>query len=198
MRDVVGDSNARRATVGELVDRADRGVDEWWDCLRGRPMVDRLYYAASTLGDFSLIWHLLGGVKGLAPGQAPEGAVRLSTTMGVESALVNGAVKGLFGRHRPAAQSHTHPHAVRTPRTSSFPSGHASAAFTAAALLGEGLGRTGRTAAYAVAVVVATSRIHVRMHHASDVAAGALLGIGLGALARQAWSAVPGPLGTRP
>jgi membrane-associated phospholipid phosphatase len=176
----------------------DEIVDASWDHLRGRPLVDRVFYGASTLGDFSLVWHLLGAVRALAPGRSPEEAVRVSATMGLESALVNGPVKSVFGRRRPPAGGHDHPHAVRNPRTSSFPSGHASAAFTAAALLGDGLGRPGRAAVYATAAIVSTSRIHVRMHHASDVAAGALLGIGLGVLARRLWALVPEPLGTRP
>jgi undecaprenyl-diphosphatase len=38
---------------------------------------------------------------------------------------------------------------------------------------------------YALAVLVATSRIHVRIHHASDVAGGALIGVALGGIARR-------------
>jgi undecaprenyl-diphosphatase len=38
---------------------------------------------------------------------------------------------------------------------------------------------------YGLAVVVALSRIHVRIHHASDVAAGAALGAVLGEIARR-------------
>jgi undecaprenyl-diphosphatase len=35
-----------------------------------------------------------------------------------------------------------------------------------------------------VAVVVASSRVHVRIHHASDVVGGAIIGVFLGELAR--------------
>jgi undecaprenyl-diphosphatase len=37
------------------------------------------------------------------------------------------------------------------------------------------------------AVVVATSRVYVRMHHASDVVAGAAIGAVIGAAARRLW-----------
>jgi undecaprenyl-diphosphatase len=72
---------------------------------------------------------------------------------------------------------------MRRPITSSFPSGHATAAFTAASVLAH----TGRGDAlwFALATVVAGSRVYVRMHHASDVIAGAVLGIALGRVARR-------------
>jgi membrane-associated phospholipid phosphatase len=38
---------------------------------------------------------------------------------------------------------------------------------------------------YAAATIVAASRVHVRIHHASDVAGGIVLGIALGELARR-------------
>jgi undecaprenyl-diphosphatase len=165
----------------ERVDRIDRAVDEAWDVLRGRPALDRLFYTASELGDFSLIWHLLGTAKGLGPA-GPAATVRLSAALGVESALVNGLIKSLFRRQRPVVDV-PRPRRLRTPRTTSFPSGHASSAALAATLLAE---RSPLGPVYvAIAAVVATSRIHVRIHHASDVVAGAALGIALGRLGRR-------------
>jgi undecaprenyl-diphosphatase len=140
---------------------------------------------------------MLGCGRALLPGHDAEEALRLSVTMGAESALVNGPVKSVFGRLRPATDDSTHhPHRLRRPRTTSFPSGHASAAFTAAALLSDGSSRPVRWAVNGVAAVVAASRVHVRIHHASDVVAGAVLGVALGAVARRAWSLVRPPLGT--
>jgi undecaprenyl-diphosphatase len=40
---------------------------------------------------------------------------------------------------------------------------------------------------YAIAVIVASSRAYVRIHHPSDVLAGAALGVGLGVLANHLW-----------
>ncbi|MGC8627505.1 MAG: phosphatase PAP2 family protein, partial [Acidimicrobiales bacterium] len=97
-----------------------------------------------------------------------------------ESVLVNGLIKSVFRRVRPVSAK-PHPLPLRVPRTSSFPSGHASAAFAAAALLRDD---PLWPAIYALATVVATSRVHVRMHHASDVIAGAVVGAALGELSR--------------
>ena len=109
-------------------------------------------------------------------------AIRLSAALGAESAFVNGAVKSLFRRERPAHEVER-PHNLRQPLTSSFPSGHASAAFLAATLLSE-RSRI-KPFWYAAAGVVAVSRVHVRIHHASDVVVGAGIGLAFGRLIRK-------------
>ena len=165
--------------------RFDRAVDAWFDPLRAIPAVDDVFYAASHLGDFSLIWHLLGAYKGLAPGNTPSQALELSLTMVAESAIVNWDVKSLFRRVRPPREQGPDTRSIRQPLTSSFPSGHASAAMTAAALLGRG--SRWKPLYYAVGAVVASSRVHVRMHHPSDVVAGAVTGWVLGRVAVRFW-----------
>lgn len=145
-------------------------------------------YAASELGDWSLIWHLIGVGQALLPGRDPMSAVRLSAILGIESILVNGVIKSFFRRTRPVwVGDADRPHKLRTPRSSSFPSGHASSAFTAAGVLS--VGDPLWPVYYAVAVVVASSRVYVRIHHPSDVVAGALLGVGLAGLANRVWAA---------
>lgn len=167
--------------LGHALGRLDAEVDRAWERLRGIPAVDRVFYSASALGDWSLVWHLAGAAQGLT--DARDGwrrVARLSTALGVESALVNGGIKSLFRRTRPIHDAER-PHALRMPATSSFPSGHASSAFMAARLLSD-RSRLGPLW-YATAGVVAASRVHVRIHHASDVVGGAVLGILLGEVA---------------
>jgi undecaprenyl-diphosphatase len=172
----------------QLVVEVDEAVDQLVDRLRGHPLLDRVMYGASELGDWSLLWHVIGVGQALLPGRDPMSAVRVSAILGVESLLVNGGIKRLFRRHRPVwEEDRPRPHRVRTPYTSSFPSGHASAAFTAAAVLGEGDPLW--PVYYAIAATVSASRVYVKMHHASDVAAGAALGAAIGAAARRAWPA---------
>lgn len=166
------------------IDRFDVFVDELFDHLRGNPIADRVFYVASELGDWSVIWHLLGSAQGLMRRDGFERALQLSAALGVESALVNGVIKSVFRRQRPVlAEGVTRPHRLRTPRTTSFPSGHASSAFLAATLLSDR--SRGAPVFFAVAAVVAASRVHVRIHHASDVVGGAALGLVLGAVAKR-------------
>jgi undecaprenyl-diphosphatase len=162
----------------------DRWADDALDHLRGNPTLDRVFYAATELGDWAILWHLTGAARGLVREHGLEEAVRLSAVLGVESVLVNGVIKSLFRRTRPI----THvPRAftIRQPRTSSFPSGHASSAFTAAAVLSQG--SAAWPLYYGAATVVAVSRAYVRIHHASDVVGGVATGIVLGAVARRVW-----------
>ncbi|MEQ1787656.1 MAG: phosphatase PAP2 family protein [Acidimicrobiales bacterium] len=164
----------------------DEAVDARVDRIRGPRYLDRLMYGASELGDWSLIWHLIGAGQALLPGRDPMSAVRVSAILGVESLLVNGGIKSLFRRHRPVwEEDRPRPHRVRTPHSSSFPSGHASSAFTAAGVLSQGDPLA--PVYYVIAATIASSRVYVKMHHASDVLAGAALGVGLGVLARRVW-----------
>lgn len=175
-------AGARRAVI-----RLDDAVESRLERVRGNRVLDRVMYAASELGDWSLIWHLVGLSQALLPGREALSAVRLSVILGVESALVNGAVKQLFRRVRPEWTAEApRPHRLRTPRSSSFPSGHASSAFTAAGVLAAG-GDPLWPVYYGLAVIVASSRAYVRIHHASDVLAGAVLGVALAFAANAVW-----------
>jgi undecaprenyl-diphosphatase len=159
----------------------DQSVDSYFDAhLRGKPALDRVMYTASAAGDHSMVWLALAALQGPVSGRGWRPLVRAGALLGAESALVNGLVKLAFRRERPDVTG-PHPLPLRTPLTSSFPSGHASAAFFAAALLRNG---ASWPIYYTVAGIVASSRVHVRMHHASDVIAGAALGAALGELAR--------------
>lgn len=180
----------RRAALAGRAHRLDERIDAAWGrALRGRPLVDRAFYLASELGDFSLIWHLIGAAQGLRSDDDADATARLAVVLLAESLLVNQGVKRLVRRPRPIHDA-IRPHALRAPRTSSFPSGHASSAFTAAGVLAD---RDPALAPlyYGVAVVVATSRIHVRIHHASDVVAGAALGMVLARVALKVWPLPP-------
>lgn len=181
---------------GSLVGRFDQRVDRLFDRLRGHRAADRIFYTASELGDFSLIWHLLAASKGLRMGGDLAETLRIMAIMGAEAGIVNGPVKSLFRRARPVVDA-PRPHRLRQPKTSSFPSGHASAATVFVIVAGQG---DPLAPLYALtAAVVAGSRIHVRIHHGSDVVGGIVVGAALGLALRALWpagQALPGGLGS--
>ena len=88
-------------TSGERVAALDDAVDQAFDHLRGNPTADRVFYTASSLGDFSVLWGLVGSLRGLRSERDADAAIRLLVCLGVESALVNGLIKSLLPRTRP-------------------------------------------------------------------------------------------------
>lgn len=153
--------------------------------------VDQLFYGLSSAADHGLLWLAVGSIRAARRGE-PAIVWKLGALLGAESILTNGVVKSFFRRVRP--QEHFGhdaplPYGMRRPITSSFPSGHAATAFMAAMILGKG--SRAAPAYFVLAGLVAYSRVHVRMHHATDVVGGAALGLALGALARRAISLDP-------
>jgi undecaprenyl-diphosphatase len=157
--------------------------DAWADAqlerLRGHRVTDAMFTTASELGDFSLVWHLVGATRGLTSEAHAGQAFVFSALIGAESLIVNQGIKRLFHRVRPTATGDAR-YQVRRPSTSSFPSGHASAAFFAATVLTAWGGTITAPVWFAAATVVGTSRAYVRIHHPSDVVGGAVVGLALG------------------
>lgn len=164
--------------VAALDARVDAAIERW----RGDPVADRVFYAASAVGDHSLVWFLLGASRAMRSQQRWRTTLQMTAVLALESTLVNLGIKSLFHRRRPKSDV-DRPHRLRLPRTSSFPSGHATSAFTAAGLLADGDPLW--PVYYLTAIVVAASRVYVKIHHASDVLAGIPIGILLGRLGRR-------------
>jgi undecaprenyl-diphosphatase len=181
--EVLDASTPGQSHLGPGVDAFDRRVDELLERLRGHPAADGLFLAASHLGDYSLIWHIIGISRGIIR-RKPDEVVVLAALLGIESLIVNQGVKRLFRRDRPTWTGDDRL-PVRQPKTSSFPSGHASSATFAAMILTSWDGRRLGSVWFAIAAIVGTSRAYVRIHHASDVVGGAVVGVGLGMIGRR-------------
>ena len=157
--------------------------DTWADArlehLRGNRFTDKLFTIASAVGDFSLIWHLIGATRGLTSNSRANQAFVFLALIAAESLIVNQGIKRLFRRTRPTEAGDPR-FPVRKPVTSSFPSGHSSAAFFAATVLTYWSGNAWAPAWFAVALIVAISRAYVRIHHPSDIVGGAIVGLALG------------------
>ena len=169
--------------LGPRVDAFDAWVDDALELLRGNPIADRVFTTASHVGDFSLIWHGIGIVRAVAKGR-PDQLVVLAVMLGAESLIVNQGVKRLFRRERPTTTGDDRLQ-VRTPKTSSFPSGHASSAAFAAMVLSGWDGPKLGMLWWKIAAIVGISRAYVRIHHGSDVVAGAVVGTLLGLVGRR-------------
>jgi undecaprenyl-diphosphatase len=175
----------RSPRVAAFVDRVmafDEEVDKWADRVRS-PALDPVFYGLSSAADHGLLWMAIGASRAMVA-KEPAIALKLAAIMGVESALTNGPIKQCFRRVRPVVEEIEEklPYGMHRPITSSFPSGHAASAFTAATVLAGG---PATPALFVLATLVAASRVYVRMHHASDVIAGAAVGLAMGVVARR-------------
>jgi undecaprenyl-diphosphatase len=129
------------------------------------------------------MWVIFALLKALRGGRANErAALRGIAATGIESFLVNVLLKSVFQRERPLEQVE-HPLPLRQPLTSSFPSGHATAAFCGAVILSEDDSLA--PIYFGAAAVIAASRVYVKIHHASDVVGGIIVGIALGKVAKR-------------
>lgn len=186
-----GSVGPRSGAAGALLDRVaafDAAVDGWFEPLRGRPWADGAARAVSGLGDHGLMWAVTTVWRVRRTGSDRARAVRALTIAGVESSLVNAAIKRVVGRSRPDhgdLKLSAGGIPVRAPTTSSFPSGHTLAAFCAATVMREPGNRAGNAFLFTAAGLVGISRLHLRDHHASDVVGGALIGTALGLVGRR-------------
>ena len=176
--------NVPQVKVPAAFDALDARIDRLWQPLRRSRALNRIFYTASEVGDFGMVWLAIGAAQAaLGAESKTRTALRLAAVLGVESILVNGIVKSFFLRERPLHEG-DRPIALRQPLTSSFPSGHTSSAVTAALLMTDP-STPWAPLYWALAAVVGTSRVHVKIHHASDVVGGAIVGTALGLLARR-------------
>ena len=172
-----------RSALGPAIASFDRWADAALERVRGNPVADTVMTTATALGDFSLIWHIVNVSRGLTGGRRTDQVPVLALALGAESLIVNQGLKRLFRRTRPTVEGDPR-YPVRRPLTSSFPSGHASAAAFTAVLLTTWDGKRSAPLWWGLAGVVGVSRAYVRIHHASDVVAGMAAGAALGLGAR--------------
>lgn len=148
--------------------------------------IDAALRALTRSANKGRLWFALAALGLLIPGRSRRAVLRGVGALAVTSTVVNAALKPLAQRPRPLIE-HTPlvRRLARPPQSASFPSGHAASA--AAFTTGVALESPVAGAALApLAAAVAYSRVHVGVHHLSDVVGGAAIGAGL-ALATQRW-----------
>ena len=166
----------------------DQRVDGWFEPLRGNPDLDGAAKVITGLGDRGLMWAATAAWRARHTGPERTRAVRALAVAGVESSLVNAAIKAAVGRSRPDRSRWRLAEGgvpVREPKTSSFPSGHTLAAFCSATVMSQRGDRAGNALLFTSAALVGLSRLHLRAHHASDVLGGAAIGTALGLVGRR-------------
>jgi membrane-associated phospholipid phosphatase len=147
---------------------------------RSAPL-DRTLIAITRAANYSRLWLVVAGALAIFDGERGRRAAgRGLVAIAIAATVANGPAKLLVRRRRPSSRLHLT--LIRTPRSTSFPSGHSAAAAAFA---------TGASAELPIlapvlvplAGAVAYSRVHTGVHYPSDVAAGVGIGVASGLLA---------------
>jgi membrane-associated phospholipid phosphatase len=147
------------------------------------PALDRALVSITTVANYWRLWLAIAGLLGLLGGPRGRAAAwRGLVALVVAGIATNGPAKLLTRRRRPAGFGR--PALIRMPRSTSFPSGHAAAAFGFATAASAELPELAPVLV-PLALAVGYSRVHTGVHYPSDVAAGAAIGIGSAALSRR-------------
>jgi undecaprenyl-diphosphatase len=139
-------------------------------------VLDDVFVGLSRVGGQGAIWLLIAALAALYWRRL---AILIYVALadliaGVSSALLRHAI----GRERPPLRfPEPHP-LVHVPGNPSFPSGHAATSFACAATLAW-LTPLSPVALYALAALIAFSRVYVGVHYPLDVIGGAALGLGV-------------------
>lgn len=161
-----------------ILDRVDWAMLEMSADMRWAPLT-AVFLLASSWWVKGALFVALGGVGDVHARRRFPLASTLACVTATFGAILAALLKEAFDRRRPATADPSFDPAVDTPESASFPSGHATTAFAAAALVGAFHPRF-RIPLYGVATLVALSRVYLGVHFWLDVVAGSALGIVIG------------------
>jgi undecaprenyl-diphosphatase len=139
-------------------------------------VLDDVFVALSRLGSQGAIWLLIAVLAAL---YWRRPAIFLYVALADLIAGVSGALlRQAIGRERPPLRFPEPYPLVQVPGNPGFPSGHAATSFACAATL-VWLTPLSPIALYALATLIAFSRVYVGVHYPLDVIGGAALGLGV-------------------
>lgn len=141
------------------------------------PWLDALVAAYTSTSDVGQIWILLGIVLAIIPKTRKLGAAVLVAVL-IGAIVTSGILKPLIMRPRPCDVNPLVPMIVDRPHGSSFPSGHATAAFAAFGALLFSKGPKPLVIVVGIgAVLMALTRLYCYVHYPTDVLAGTVVGL---------------------
>ena len=131
--------NGRTAGAVSRVQALDDPVDEWFERIR-RPALDPLFYGLSSAADHGLLWLSIGALRAAwrgDPGDCAPPRRFDGSGVGADQRADQAVLPARPPRSTTPCLDEPLPYGMHRPISSSFPSGHAASAFTAAMLLSD-------------------------------------------------------------
>ena len=146
-----------------------------WAVAHRAPTFNVLMWMVSLIGGHGLVWYVTGATLGVARRMRWEAVVSLFLSLVLAAFISDVVLKPLIARPRPFVSLPAVIVIGERPSDASFPSGHAAHAFAGAAMLTSAL-PIGRWIWWALAVLIAYSRVYLGVHYPSDIIGGAVVG----------------------
>jgi undecaprenyl-diphosphatase len=157
---------------------ADAALRAWLTTVHA-PWLDAIMWQASAAGQAGFVWVLIAGIATLQrPALAPQ-LWRVVLAIVVCYVVVDALLKPSLARARPFDRTEAVRVVGHRPLTYSFPSGHTASAVAGAFVVTLMLPRA-RFWLWALAALIACSRVYIGVHFPLDVLGGALVGLAVG------------------
>lgn len=140
-----------------------------------RPFLDTTIPLITVLGNSGMIWIIISLILICNKKYRTAGILTLLALI-VTALLGEVILKNLVQRSRPFLSMPDIKLLITAPTSYSFPSGHTSSSFTAAAMLSHNFKKY-RFGFFTVAILIAFSRLYLCVHFPSDILGGIILGV---------------------
>ncbi|MFI6902045.1 phosphatase PAP2 family protein [Nonomuraea sp. NPDC050394] len=152
------------------------------------PGLESVLPPLSNAANNAVLWGLIsGGLAFTGRRRLRRAATRGLLAISVASPLANIAAKRAFNRKRPLADFLPLARVLKTPSSTSFPSGHSATAAAFATAVALEAPRRISVPVGVVAGAVCFSRVYTGVHYPGDVLAGAAIGVAAGLFTRRLW-----------
>lgn len=146
------------------------------------PILNSIMIFITTLGDGGMIW-IAATIILLIPKKTRKVGIMSAVALLGSLIINNNIIKNIVQRPRPYVTFTDLQIIIPTPSEFSFPSGHTSSSFAAAAVFYRHLPKKLGLPSVILAGLIGFSRLYVGVHYPTDVIAGAIMGILLSYLA---------------
>lgn len=137
-------------------------------------LLDNLMKVITFLGDYAIVWIFIVMYL-FYKGYVTE-SIAIISSLSITSLLNECLLKRIFKRARPAHRKKFNETIIKVPNSYSFPSGHTATAFAVVPLAFISCNISIGVISFVTALIIAFSRIYLKVHYLSDVIVGAIVG----------------------